>query len=150
MEPLYCRHSWVRKVSLIERCPHFGSQNVHNHNVWNNTSSSLIIGGPYFRVSLFQGCPYFRMSLFQGCPYFRMSLFQGVLISGCPYFRSVVISGCPYFRGVLTSRGMSLFQEYPNRRVPLYYMPVYYPMHEISWTYINIEGNTTNLKNPFP
>ena len=31
--PLYSGHPWDRKVSLIERCPHFRGQNVHNTNV---------------------------------------------------------------------------------------------------------------------
>ena len=36
--PLYSGHPWDRKVSLIERCPHFRGQNVHNTNVWDSTS----------------------------------------------------------------------------------------------------------------
>ena len=37
VEPLHSGHPWDRRVSLIERCPHFRGQNVHNPNViqWN-------------------------------------------------------------------------------------------------------------------
>ena len=38
VKPLYSGHSWDRKVSLIERFPHFRGQNVHNPNVWDSTS----------------------------------------------------------------------------------------------------------------
>ena len=36
-EPFYSGHPWERKVSLIERCPHFRGQNVRKSNViqWN-------------------------------------------------------------------------------------------------------------------
>ena len=37
---LYSGHPWDRKVSLIERSPHFRGQNVHNTNVWDSTSYS--------------------------------------------------------------------------------------------------------------
>ena len=84
------------KVSLIERCPHFRGQNVHNTNVmqWN-----LSIVGTLETRSV----PNKEMSSFQGskcnvwdstsCPNLR-----GILISGVSLFR-----GCPYFRGVLIS-----------------------------------------------
>ena len=48
VEPLYSRHSWDRRMSLIERCPHFMRQNMHNPNVWDGASFPV-------RVSWFQG-----------------------------------------------------------------------------------------------
>ena len=51
-------HPWDRKVSLIERCPHFRGPSVHNTNViqWN-----LYSGHPWDRkVSLIERCPHFR------------------------------------------------------------------------------------------
>ena len=47
-------------MSLIQRCPHFRGQNVHNPNVWDSTSCPV------------EGC--------QGVLIRGVSLFQGVLI----------------------------------------------------------------------
>ena len=60
-EPL--RGVLISTASLIERCPHFRGQNIHNPNVWDNTSYS--VGG----VSLFQGYLYFKGVLSSECPY---------------------------------------------------------------------------------
>ena len=54
VEPLYFGHPWDRKVSLIERCPHFKGQ-MYNILMFGTAQAVLIRG-----VSLFQECPYFR------------------------------------------------------------------------------------------
>ena len=95
-----------KKVSLIERCPHFKMYIV----LMFGTAQAVLIRG----VSLFQWCCYFRGVLTSGASLFQVSLFQG-----CPYFRGVLISECPYFKGVLIS-GMSLFQGHPNFRASLF------------------------------
>ena len=116
VEPLYSGHLRDRKVSLIERCPHFRSQKMFTILMFGMAQAvlisrvSLFQGGSYFRgvlisgVSLFHRCPYFRcilisgVSLFQGCPYFRavlisrVTLFQGFFFHGCPQFRCVPMS----------------------------------------------------------
>ena len=57
---LYSRHLSDRKVSLIERCPHFRGQNVHNANViqWNLSIPDTLGKGktlPNIEGSSFQG-----------------------------------------------------------------------------------------------
>ena len=55
VEPLYSGHPWDRKVSLIERCPHFRGQNVHNP-CCDSTSCpdkrGALISGPYRGIPL--------------------------------------------------------------------------------------------------
>ena len=59
VEPPYSGHPWDRKVSLIESCPHFRGQNVHNTNViqWNLSIPDTLgqESVPNREVSSFQG-----------------------------------------------------------------------------------------------
>ena len=72
VEPLYCRHPWDRKVSLIERCPHFRGQNVHTILMFETAKAVSIRELPYLRDVLISGVP-----LFEEGPFLR-----GVIIDG--------------------------------------------------------------------
>ena len=59
-EPFYSGHPWERKVSLIERCPHFRGQNVRKSNVIQCNLSIPYIHPWDRKVSLIERCPHFR------------------------------------------------------------------------------------------